>query len=104
MELRVSALLRVENIALECDRYEVTPESILAAHLTAIRRNLNVLAGYHSHPDCVAFPSELDRKWRTPHSVQLILGTRGMVVRETLAWLFTSFGDIKSIPVRTASS
>lgn len=37
-------------------RFEITPEIILKAELTARKKKLDIIGFYHSHPDCEAFP------------------------------------------------
>lgn len=47
-------------------RFEITPEIMLKAELTARRRGYDIIGFYHSHPDCEAIPSEYDRSHALP--------------------------------------
>lgn len=47
-------------------RFEITPEIMLKAELTARKKGLDIIGFYHSHPDCEAFPSEFDRTHAFP--------------------------------------
>lgn len=47
-------------------RFEITPETMLKAELTARKKGLDIIGFYHSHPDCEAFPSEYDRTHAIP--------------------------------------
>ncbi len=43
------------------DRFYISPEAYLKAQRAALRRDLDIVGCYHSHPDDRAWPSERDR-------------------------------------------
>jgi len=43
------------------DRFYIPPQAYLQAQRVALRRGLDIVACYHSHPDDRAWPSERDR-------------------------------------------
>ncbi|MGN0617930.1 MAG: Mov34/MPN/PAD-1 family protein [Ruminiclostridium sp.] len=47
-------------------RFEITPEIMMKAELTARKKGSDIIGFYHSHPDCEAFPSEFDRSQALP--------------------------------------
>lgn len=63
-------------------RFEITPEIMLKAELTARKKKLDIIGFYHSHPDCEAFPSEFDRTHALPVYSYIIMSVvNGKTVR-----------------------
>lgn len=63
-------------------RFEITPEIMLQAELTARKKKLDIIGFYHSHPDCEAFPSEFDRTHALPVYSYIIMSVvNGKTVR-----------------------
>lgn len=63
-------------------RFEITPEIMLQAELTARSKKLDIIGFYHSHPDCEAFPSEFDRTHALPVYSYIIMSVvKGKAVK-----------------------
>lgn len=63
-------------------RFEITPEIMLKAELTARKKKLDIIGFYHSHPDCEALPSEFDRTHALPVYSYIIMSVvKGKAVR-----------------------
>lgn len=63
-------------------RFEMTPEIMLKAELTARRKGYDIVGFYHSHPDCEAFPSEFDRTHALPVYSYIIMSVvKGKAVK-----------------------
>ncbi|MGN0696965.1 MAG: M67 family metallopeptidase [Oscillospiraceae bacterium] len=63
-------------------RFEITPEIMLKAELTARKKKLDIIGFYHSHPDCEAYPSEYDRAHALPVYSYIIMSVmKGRAVR-----------------------
>lgn len=63
-------------------RFEITPEIMLNAELTARRKGYDIIGFYHSHPDCEAFPSEFDRAHALPVYSYIIMSVvKGKAVK-----------------------
>ena len=54
------------------NRYLITAEDMLAGEREAIRRGLDIVGVFHSHPDHPNRPSEFDREWALPWYSYLI--------------------------------
>jgi proteasome lid subunit RPN8/RPN11 len=54
-------------------RYEIAPQSMLAAMRDGRDRNLTIVGIYHSHPDHPAVPSECDRQQAWQHYSYVIV-------------------------------
>jgi proteasome lid subunit RPN8/RPN11 len=66
---RVEAILPIHNAREETarhNRYLITAEDMLRGEQEAMRRGLDVIGVYHSHPDHPNRPSEFDREWALP--------------------------------------
>lgn len=48
------------------NRYLITAEDMLAGEREAMRRGLDIVGVFHSHPDHPNRPSEFDREWALP--------------------------------------
>jgi len=48
------------------NRYLITAEDMLAGEMEAIRRGVDIVGVFHSHPDHPNRPSEFDRDWALP--------------------------------------
>lgn len=63
-------------------RFEITPEIMLKAELTARKKDLDIIGFYHSHPDCEAYPSEFDRTHALPVYSYIIMSVvKGKAVK-----------------------
>ncbi|MCB2178669.1 M67 family metallopeptidase [bacterium] len=48
------------------NRYLITADDMLAGEMEAMRRGLDIVGVFHSHPDHPNRPSEFDRDWALP--------------------------------------
>ena len=87
---QVSDLLSVPNAredAARHNRYLLTAEDTLRAEQEAMRRGLDVLGVFHSHPDHPNRPSEFDREWAMPWFSYLITSVQAGKAVSSLSWL-----------------
>lgn len=66
---QVDILMPVHNARADADRrnrYLITPQDVLRAEKEAMRRNMDVIGVFHSHPDHPNQPSEFDLEWALP--------------------------------------
>jgi proteasome lid subunit RPN8/RPN11 len=66
---QVTELLPLENArenGARHNRYLIGPQEMLHAEQEAVRRGLDVIGVFHSHPDHPNQPSEFDREWALP--------------------------------------
>lgn len=71
-------------------RFEITPEIMLKAELTARRRGYDIVGFYHSHPDCEAFPSEFDRSHALPVYSYIIMSVVKGKAESTRSFVLSS--------------
>jgi proteasome lid subunit RPN8/RPN11 len=74
------------NERASADRYEIAPESVLAADRDARAMGALVLGAFHAHPLAAAVPSLTDRAEAWPDWCYLILGLRQPGAPELRAW------------------
>ena len=87
---QVSAILPLTNAredAARHNRYLLTAEDTLRAEQEAMRRGLDVLGVFHSHPDHPNRPSEFDREWAMPWFSYLITSVQAGKAVSSLSWL-----------------
>lgn len=78
----VEAVNNAYDKAEKYHRFEITPEIMMKAELTARKKGLDIIGFYHSHPDCEAFPSEFDRVHALPvYSYIIISVVKGEAFR-----------------------
>jgi proteasome lid subunit RPN8/RPN11 len=68
------------------NRYLIAAQDMLAGEEEAIRRGLDVLGVFHSHPDHPNRPSEFDREWALPWYSYLITGVHAGRAVESRSW------------------
>ena len=68
------------------NRFSITPEDFRAAERAASERGLDLLGGYHSHPDHPARPSEFDREHAWPWYSYVIVSVEGGVPKDLTSW------------------
>jgi proteasome lid subunit RPN8/RPN11 len=68
-------------------RYELRPESLLAADRAARQRQMELIGIYHSHPDCDAYFSETDLKNSCPWYSFVVLSVRNGEFVHANCWL-----------------
>jgi proteasome lid subunit RPN8/RPN11 len=75
---RVLEAVPIENTfeGVQRERYEIAPESLLAADREARARGLELIGIFHSHPDCDAYFSTTDLKNSCPWYSFVVLSVR----------------------------
>ena len=68
-------------------RYLITPADMLRGETEAAGRGLEVIGIFHSHPDHVAEPSDMDRDWALPWFSYVITSIRSAKAEVSRAWL-----------------
>ncbi|HEX7976483.1 MAG TPA: M67 family metallopeptidase [Anaerolineales bacterium] len=68
------------------NRYLITPQDMLRGEQEAIRRGLDVLGVFHSHPDHPDRPSEFDREWALPWFSYLITSVQSGRAVQSRSW------------------
>ncbi len=67
-------------------RYLLTPQDMLRAEDEAVRRGLDVVGIFHSHPDHVPEPSAMDRDWALPWYSYLITSVQKARAVASRSW------------------
>jgi proteasome lid subunit RPN8/RPN11 len=86
---RVDAILILPNVRGEGerkDRYLLSPQDYIEGEEEALRRGLDVLGIFHSHPDHPNRPSEYDRQWALPWFSYVITSVMGGRAGESRSW------------------
>jgi proteasome lid subunit RPN8/RPN11 len=86
----VSAILPLTNSREDSarhNRYLLTAEHYLKGEQEAMRRGLDVLGVFHSHPDHPNRPSEFDREWAMPWFSYIITSIQAGKAAGSLSWL-----------------
>ena len=86
----VSAILPLTNSREDSarhNRYLLTAEEYLRGEQEAMRRGLDLLGVFHSHPDHPNRPSEFDREWAMPWFSYIITSVQAGKAVESLSWL-----------------
>jgi len=68
------------------DRYEISPEDYLKAEDYALKKGLEIVGVYHSHPDHPDRPSAFDRERALPDLSYLIVSVKGGKVASYRSW------------------
>ncbi len=68
-------------------RYLITPQDMLRGENEAARRGLDVIGIFHSHPDHVAEPSNMDRDWALPWFSYMITSVQKAKAVVSRSWL-----------------
>jgi proteasome lid subunit RPN8/RPN11 len=68
------------------NRFLIRPEELLAGERAAMRKNLDVVGFYHSHPDDVAVPSRYDLDHAWPVYSYIIVSVREGRARDLRSW------------------
>jgi proteasome lid subunit RPN8/RPN11 len=89
-EKRVTAILPLDNAredAARHNRYLLTAHDYMHGEDEALRRGLEVLGVFHSHPDHPNQPSEFDRQWAMPMFSYVITSVQNGQVVASRSWL-----------------
>ena len=77
-------------------RFLITSETMLNAELYARKAKKDILGFYHSHPNCMAVPSEYDRKHALPVYSYIITSVVGKKAMDFTSWeLFNKNGKTR---------
>jgi proteasome lid subunit RPN8/RPN11 len=68
------------------NRYLITPQDMLHGEQEAMRRGLDIVGVFHSHPDHPNRPSEFDREWALPWYSYLITSVQSGEAVESRSW------------------
>lgn len=69
------------------NRYLITPQDMLHGEQEAMKRGMDVIGVYHSHPDHPDQPSEFDREWALPWFSYLITSIQSGKAAKCRSWL-----------------
>ncbi|HUG97614.1 MAG TPA: M67 family metallopeptidase [Gammaproteobacteria bacterium] len=78
--------LPAPNVLASPHRYEIAPETVLAADRAARASSRTLLGAWHSHPRGAAVPSATDRAEAWPDWCYLIVGLAAPQAPELRAW------------------
>lgn len=76
-------------------RFVITPEDMLNAERLARYEKLDIIGFYHSHPDCIAVPSEYDRSHALPVYSYIIVSVNNGRAEECTSWVLDKNYDYK---------
>jgi len=79
-------LTNARESAARHNRYLITPNDMLHGEQEAIRRGLDVIGVFHSHPDHLNRPSEFDRDWALPWFSYVITSIEGGKAIASRSW------------------
>lgn len=84
----ISNFIAVNNISEEdkATRYKISPIDYLMAENFAIDNELELLGVYHTHLDCPATPSEVDRESALPNLSYVIISLQNLTFSELRSW------------------
>ena len=68
------------------NRYLLTPQDMLGGEKEAMRKGLDVVGVFHSHPDHPNRPSEFDREWAMPWFSYIISSIKKGVRADSRSW------------------
>lgn len=71
------------------NRYSITAQDMFEGEKEAMRRKMDVLGVFHSHPDHPNRPSEFDREWATPWYSYIITSVQQGKADESCSWRLT---------------
>lgn len=86
---RVTAILNLANSREETarrNRYLITSQDMLRGEEEAMRRGLDIIGVFHSHPDHPNRPSEFDREWALPWYSYVITSVQAGRAVESRSW------------------
>jgi len=69
------------------NRYLITAQDMLFGEQEAMRRGLDIIGVFHSHPDHPNRPSEFDREWALPWYSYLITSVQNGQAEASRSWL-----------------
>lgn len=91
-EKTVQAIFSLPNVredGARHNRFLITPEDFYRGEQEAVRRGLDVVGVYHSHPDSPNQPSEYDRQWALPWFSYIITRVQKGQALSSRSWVLT---------------
>jgi proteasome lid subunit RPN8/RPN11 len=85
----VTAILGIDNAredGARHNRYLITAKDMLYGEQEAMRRGLDIVGVFHSHPDHPNRPSEFDREWALPWFSYVITSVQSGKAFESRSW------------------
>jgi proteasome lid subunit RPN8/RPN11 len=85
----VTAILGIDNArenGARHNRYLITARDMLYGEQEAMRRGLDILGVFHSHPDHPNRPSDFDRDWALPWFSYVITSVQSGKAIESRSW------------------
>ena len=85
----VTAILEIGNAredGARHNRYLITAQDMLYGEQEAMRRGLDIVGIFHSHPDHPNRPSEFDRDWALPWFSYVITSVQSGKALESRSW------------------
>jgi proteasome lid subunit RPN8/RPN11 len=85
----VTAILGIDNAredGARHNRYLITAQDMLHGEQEAMRRGLDIVGIFHSHPDHPNRPSEFDRDWALPWFSYVITSVQSGKALESRSW------------------
>lgn len=86
---QVSEILKLTNSREDSarhNRYLLTAQDMLRGEQEAMKRELDIVGIFHSHPDHPNRPSEFDREWAMPWFSYIITSVNEGKAKESRSW------------------
>jgi proteasome lid subunit RPN8/RPN11 len=86
---KIERIIPIENSKEDAEQYhrfEIQPEDLMRAELTARQEGREVLGFYHSHPDHPAEPSDFDREHALPFYSYIIVSVEKGRAKNLRSW------------------
>ena len=93
----VCEILPITNAREQAEQYHrftIEPDDVMKAERTAMKKGLDVLGFYHSHPDHPAKPSDYDREHALPVWSYPIVSVLSGKAAEIKCWLLSDDREI----------
>lgn len=84
------------------EHFEINASAFIAAEKFADVNGLTLMGVFHSHPDTVAIPSDIDRESALPNFLYLITAVSSHVVLEERLWILDDCGHFKELCLQGA--
>jgi proteasome lid subunit RPN8/RPN11 len=68
-------------------RYAIDAIAMVKAQQYARGKGWDIIGIYHSHPDCLAVPSEWDRAWAWPQYSYVIVSVKNGIAHDLQSWI-----------------
>jgi len=93
----ITVAAEVDNVSTfdKLQHFEINARTFMAAEKFADTNGLTLMGVFHSHPDSVAEPSDMDQKSALPNFLYIIVAVRNHVVIEERLWVLDDCGYFK---------